>query len=222
MLRSIQKHSVFVRPFAERRTRPSIGASTSRSFSQRPSDIGLRLLPCIAPPISGLLSRIFASCSSDQRFATFLQFRNHPGHPCRSASTSPCRVCRKLHLRVRSTGARQSAGCQGPAHPMTNDAYQVSATSATTRSAPSGPMGGSLRLPCCFLLFGADRRRSSSVHGNTLETGAGPRGTPPGPFSNVVNTASVWPTPGRVQSHTPFGNTAASRACWPALKNAPL
>ncbi len=36
-------------------------------------------------------------CSSDQRFACgFLQIPPRGGHPCRSANTSPCRVCRGL------------------------------------------------------------------------------------------------------------------------------
>jgi hypothetical protein len=43
-----------------------------------------------APPLS-------ASCSSGQRFASsFLQIPPHGGHPCSSANTSPCRVCRGL------------------------------------------------------------------------------------------------------------------------------
>jgi hypothetical protein len=37
-------------------------------------------------------------------------------------------------------------------------------------------------------------------------------GTPPGPFLNVVNSESAWPTPGNVQLHTPLGNTAVRRA----------
>ena len=42
------------------------------------------------PPLS-------ASCSSSQRFACgFLQIPPRDGHPCRSANTSPCRVCRGL------------------------------------------------------------------------------------------------------------------------------
>src|SRR5664279_817419 len=33
-------------------------------------------------------------CSSDQRFAIgFLQIPPRDGHPCRSASSSPCRAC---------------------------------------------------------------------------------------------------------------------------------
>src|SRR5262249_15700671 len=43
-----------------------------------------------APPLS-------ASCSSDQRFACgFLPIPSRDGHRCRSANTSPCRVCRGL------------------------------------------------------------------------------------------------------------------------------
>ena len=52
----------------------------------------LHLLACspAAPPLS-------ASCSSGQRFAySFLQIPPRDGHPCRSANTSPCRVCRGL------------------------------------------------------------------------------------------------------------------------------
>jgi hypothetical protein len=38
-----------------------------------------------------------ASCTSDQRFAfSFLRIPSRPGHPCRPANTSPCRVCRGL------------------------------------------------------------------------------------------------------------------------------
>ena len=40
---------------------------------------------------------VSASCSSNQRFAySFLQIPSRPGHPCRSANTSPCRACRGL------------------------------------------------------------------------------------------------------------------------------
>jgi len=43
-----------------------------------------------APPLS-------ASCASDQRFAfSFLRIPPRGGHPCCSANTSPCRVCRGL------------------------------------------------------------------------------------------------------------------------------
>lgn len=61
---------------------------------------------CLAVQVSGFddLCRltqtcrlISASCSSSQRFAFgFLQIRSRPRHPCRSANTSPCRVCRGL------------------------------------------------------------------------------------------------------------------------------
>ena len=43
------------------------------------------------------LKPLSASCSSGQRFAySFLQIPPRDGHPCRSANTSPCRVCRGL------------------------------------------------------------------------------------------------------------------------------
>ena len=59
-----------------------------------------------APPRS-------ASCSSGQRFAfSFLRIRSHPRHPCRSANTSPCRVCRGLS--PPSTCALPGAPKKGP------------------------------------------------------------------------------------------------------------
>jgi len=62
-------------------------------FTAFRASIGLhRCLPAhpTAPPLS-------ASCSSGQRFAlSFLRIRGHPRHPCRSANTSPWRVCRAL------------------------------------------------------------------------------------------------------------------------------
>ncbi|MGH7909883.1 MAG: hypothetical protein ACRENW_08565, partial [Thermodesulfobacteriota bacterium] len=49
---------------------------------------------CLLTPPRRLIS---ASCSSSQRFAySFLRIPSRPGHPCRSANTSPCRVCRGL------------------------------------------------------------------------------------------------------------------------------
>jgi len=45
-------------------------------------------------PLPRLVS---ASCSSGQRFAfSFLQIPSRPGHPCRSANSSPCRVSKGL------------------------------------------------------------------------------------------------------------------------------
>ena len=52
---------------------------------------------CIAWPAHPIASPLSAGCSSDQRFAYgFLRIPPHGGHPCRSANTSPCRVCRGL------------------------------------------------------------------------------------------------------------------------------
>ena len=49
---------------------------------------------CLLTPRCRLIS---TSCSSGQRFAfSFLRIRSRPRHPCRSANTSPCRVCRGL------------------------------------------------------------------------------------------------------------------------------
>ena len=51
------------------------------------------------------------------------------------------------------------------------------------------------------------------------DTGGGGSGCPPGPAAKVSgDTASCWPTPGLLQSHTPPANTACSRAHWAALK----
>jgi hypothetical protein len=52
---------------------------------------------CIDWPAHPAASPLSAGCSSEQRFAYgFLQIPPHDGHPCRSANTSPCRVCRGL------------------------------------------------------------------------------------------------------------------------------
>jgi len=43
---------------------------------------------------------VFASCSSNQRFAFgFLQIPTRPGHPCRSANSSPCRAFTSKQMR---------------------------------------------------------------------------------------------------------------------------
>lgn len=52
---------------------------------------------CIYWPAHPAVPPLSASCSSGQRFAfSFLQIPPHDGHPCCSANTSPCRVCRGL------------------------------------------------------------------------------------------------------------------------------
>lgn len=52
-----------------------------------------------------------------------------------------------------------------------------------------------------------------------LDTGAGGSGCPPGPAAKVSGEiGSCWPTPGLVQSHTPSGKAACSRASWASLK----
>src|SRR5260370_33582057 len=52
---------------------------------------------CIDWPAHPAASPLSAGCSSEQRFAYgFLRIPPHGGHPCRSANTSPCRVCRGL------------------------------------------------------------------------------------------------------------------------------
>ena len=52
---------------------------------------------CVYVPAHPAVPPLSASCSSGQRFAySFLQIPPRGGHPCRSANTSPCRVCRGL------------------------------------------------------------------------------------------------------------------------------
>ena len=52
---------------------------------------------CVYLPAHPTVLPLSASCSSGQRFAcSFLQIPPRDGHPCRSANTSPCRVCRGL------------------------------------------------------------------------------------------------------------------------------
>ena len=52
---------------------------------------------CVYWPAHPAVPPLSASCSSGQRFAFgFLQIPPRDGHPCRSANTSPCRVCRGL------------------------------------------------------------------------------------------------------------------------------
>src|ERR1019366_6522945 len=52
---------------------------------------------CVYAPAHPAVPPLSASCSSGQRFASgFLQIPPRDGHPCRSANTSPCRVCRGL------------------------------------------------------------------------------------------------------------------------------
>lgn len=54
------------------------------------------------------------------------------------------------------------------------------------------------------------------------DTGAGPKGCPPGPARKSSGPAAgCCPTPGLLQSHTPPGKAAASRANWPSLKRPP-
>lgn len=52
---------------------------------------------CENLPAHPTVMPLSAACSSGQRFAFgFLQIPPRDGHPCRSANTSPCRVCRGL------------------------------------------------------------------------------------------------------------------------------
>ena len=62
-------------------------------------------------------------------------------------------------------------------------------------------------------VFGAVVLVAAQCSGLACETGAGGSGAPPGPSTKVSGeTAACWPTPGRLQSHTPPGKVACSRA----------
>ncbi len=68
---------------------------------------------CIYGPANPAVPPLSASCSSGQRFAFgFLQIPPRDGHPCRSANTSPCRVCR---------GLSPPSKCALPGAPMKKD-----------------------------------------------------------------------------------------------------
>jgi hypothetical protein len=66
-----------------------VGYTSQRSVQV----LGFAYIGLLAP----LRRLISASCSSGQRFASsFLRIPPRGRHPCRSANTSPCRVCRGL------------------------------------------------------------------------------------------------------------------------------
>src|SRR5215469_15608907 len=105
---------------ADRQISPGMTHSASRLC---PSDIrrsvpckywALHILAC-SPRCADLIS---ASCSSGQRFASsFLRIPPRGGHPCRSANTSPCRVCRGLSppSECALPGAPKNKGADEPA-----------------------------------------------------------------------------------------------------------
>ena len=107
-----------------------VGSTSQRSVQVLGfDDLGL------LTPLRRLIS---ASCSSGQHFACgFLQIPPRDGHPCRSANTSPCRVCRGLsppsHLspppqRLQQRQSRRYAPClahqKNPISPGRNGAIQ--------------------------------------------------------------------------------------------------
>jgi hypothetical protein len=67
---------------------------------------------------------ISASCSSGQHFACgFLQIPPHDGLPCRSANTSPCRVCKGLPPPSRQT--RHHSEPDSASHGATRHAWRT-------------------------------------------------------------------------------------------------
>ncbi|MGF6790746.1 hypothetical protein OKW27_005083 [Paraburkholderia sp. 35.1] len=93
-----------------------VGSTSWRSVQV----LGFTDLGLLTPP-HRLIS---ASCSSGQHFACgFLQIPPYDGHPCRSASTSPCRVCRGLS--PPSHPARHHSGSDSASHGATRHAWRT-------------------------------------------------------------------------------------------------
>jgi hypothetical protein len=85
-------------PKANPQISPGITHSPSRlSLSDLRHNVRASTGLCIYWPAHPVVSPLSAGCSSEQRFAySFLRIPPHGGHPCPSANTSPCRVCRGL------------------------------------------------------------------------------------------------------------------------------
>ena len=85
-------------PKANHQISPGITHSPSRlSLSDLRRNVRASIGLCMYWPAHPAASPLSAGCSSEQRFAYgFLRIPPHGGHPCRSANTSPCRVCRGL------------------------------------------------------------------------------------------------------------------------------
>jgi hypothetical protein len=117
---------------ANRQISPGIAHSPSRlclSDIRRsvPCKYGaLHLLACLPR-----CSASSASCSSGQRFAfSFLQIPPRDGHPCCSANTSPCRVCRGLsppsECPLPGAPMKRAAGIRGPWYLANSANYSLS------------------------------------------------------------------------------------------------
>ena len=85
-------------PEANHQISPGITHSPSRlSLSDIRRIVRASIGLCIHWPAHPTASPLSAGCSSEQRFASsFLPIPPRDGHPCCSANTSPCRVCRGL------------------------------------------------------------------------------------------------------------------------------
>src|SRR5213593_1632112 len=60
---------------------------------------------------------------------------------------------------------------------------------------------------------GTEPMQTDDARPHRSDTGAGGRGTPPGPSAKSSGeTAGCCPTPGRLQSHTPPGKAVSKRA----------
>ena len=85
-------------PEANHQISPGITHSPSRlSLSDIRRSVRASIGLCIHWPAHPTASPLSAGCSSEQRFASsFLRIPPRDEHPCCSANTSPCRVCRGL------------------------------------------------------------------------------------------------------------------------------
>ncbi|SDR19667.1 hypothetical protein SAMN05445850_3233 [Paraburkholderia tuberum] len=124
-----------------------VGSTSWRSVQV----LGFTDLGLLTPP-HRLIS---ASCSSGQHFACgFLQIPPYDGHPCRSASTSPCRVCR---------------GLSPPSHPARHHSGSDSASHGATRHAWRTKQKGQRELPffvaCACAPAGSHAARSLQPEG---------------------------------------------------------
>jgi len=138
------------------------------------------------------------------------------------------------------TGAVVSSTLTVPMHVLESPAASVAVRVTPVVPSPYGPAGDCPMVTasrgigravvdrgCGRAQVGARRyrdvrQRASGGWFTAAERGASPSGRPPGPAAKVVQPSSgTWPTPGLLQSQTPVGNVASSRACWSRLNATP-
>jgi len=85
---------------------------------------------CVYWPAHPTVPPLSASCSSSQRFAySFLQIPPRDRHPCCSANTSPCRVCR---------GLTPPSECALPGAPKRSPAHGRASFLSAAATTPTG------------------------------------------------------------------------------------